>query len=209
MTVTDCNDAPSFITYPHGEFLRGHAYNFTSQYGEDGLIHACLAKFGVVNRWCFEVGAADGEYLSNTKVLRNYGWDAVLIEADEYTFGEHLSKCQSPRVRCIHKRIKPEPFWETLDWILQKAEAPEEVDFGVIDVDGPDYWILESLKRLPRMLLIEFNAGPNPVVPPKRGGFGQAGIADIEQLAHQKGYKPLSRTGCNLLCVKNNLTTNQ
>ena len=67
-------------------FLDGSAANQYSQFGEDGLIDELFDVIGTTNRWSFEVGASDGRKYSNTKVLREQGWSAVLMEGD----GKHL-----------------------------------------------------------------------------------------------------------------------
>lgn len=60
--------------------LTRHAGNLTSQTGEDGIIAGILERIGTRNRWCFEVGAADGQRLSNTWALFRDGWQCVFCE---------------------------------------------------------------------------------------------------------------------------------
>src|SRR5579864_4986077 len=62
------------------------AKNVTSQFGEDGLIAAILEKIGVKHQSCFEIGASDGTFFSNTKALRDQGWFADLVEPDKDDF---------------------------------------------------------------------------------------------------------------------------
>ena len=81
-----CSDTIKILYEPAQAWLAGAAGNETSQFGEDGLIAACLKKFGEQYRTCFEVGAADGIYCSNTWRLREAGWSAVLIENNKVTF---------------------------------------------------------------------------------------------------------------------------
>ena len=73
---------------PKRDWLRGRASNTYTQFGEDGLIAACLEKIGETNRHCFEIGAADGRFFSNTLRLREDGWRAVLIEAGREQFNK-------------------------------------------------------------------------------------------------------------------------
>jgi hypothetical protein len=198
----------TLILDPRAEFLRGMESNVTSQYGEDGLIAETFKKLGTTNKWCFEVGAADGVHLSNTVALRADGWRAVLIECNEHEYCK-LRALESPTVQCYHARIKPGQDGRPglLDGILEHAGVPEQPDFGVIDIDGQDYWILESLRRLPRVLLIEYRRAGDTRVP-RRGGSpedGQAGLDDIKALGEQRGYAALVRTGCNVLMCKEGL----
>ena len=170
--------------HPLGDFLLGKSRNDYSQFGEDGLIEAALERFGAVNRWCFEVGAGDGETLSNTKRLRNLGWQAVLIEAEE-------SRCREGIVHC---RIGP----DDLDRILTEQGAPSDLDFGCIDVDGQDWHIFYGLlKHRPRLLMVEYCLQDNGI--PSLGGEGQAGLTAMLALGREKRYVPLARTNVNIL----------
>src|SRR5438132_5987502 len=126
------------ILDPRGEFLRGKARNVTSQFGEDGLIAATFEKIGTKNKWCFEVGAGDGVNLSNTKVLRDAGWTAVLVEADPRLVGKMRDSGEHRWVLC---HIGP----DSLDWILQGYAVPKDLDLGVIDIDGQDYHVFAGL----------------------------------------------------------------
>ncbi len=185
------------------EFLAGRGANASSQFGEDGLVEACLEKFGAANRWCFEVGAHDGLFLSNTHRLRCFGWNAVLIESDPELF-ERLCSQQSDTVQCVHETING----QSLDRILAESEAPEDIDLGVIDIDGQDYWAWLGMKRFrPRLMLVEFDYGSDekPATIPQVGGVGQASYKAIEQLGLSKGYTPLAKTTVNLLFVKTEL----
>lgn len=184
------------------DWLEGREFNSYSQYGEDGLIEACLERFGVSNKWCFEVGAHDGVYFSNVKKLWDSGWNAVLIEGDAGRYKE-CCRFESGRVRCVHEYIG----LASLDRILESYNAPKDLDFGVIDVDGQDYWILTGLEVYrPRLLLVEFrvvDGNYDDVCIPLLRGKGQAAFGPIKELGESKGYVALARTHVNILfCAK-------
>lgn len=180
------------------EFLADRLHNETSQFGEDGLIQAVLERIGETNSWCFEVGAADGLFFSNTKRLRDAGWSAVLIEGDR----SQAAKCEayaSPRVQVVSERIGGR---NSLDSILSGRGAPIRLDLGVIDIDGQDYWAWSDLQAFrPRVMLVEFIYVGDPSFVPARDGEGQAGKQAIIDLGISKGYTPLAHTYCNLLFV--------
>lgn len=184
---------------PGADFIAEAARNVTSQFGEDGMVEALFGHIGTTTRRCFEIGAHDGTWYSNTKALRDAGWTALLIEGDENKF-QTLKRLASPTVFCVHKQIEG----DDLDYLLGDwFPTGEEIDFGVIDVDGQDYWLWTHLERRPRVLLVEFA----PIVdrpPPEEGceRFGdahQAGITAIINLGRSKGYVPLVRNVCNVL----------
>lgn len=184
-------------------FLSGRGANSTSQFGEDGLIQACLEKFDSVNQWCFEVGAHDGLFFSNTHRMRCEGWNAVLIEADPDLY-TRLCEQKSERVQCVNETIGP----ESLDRILFESGAPSDLDVGVIDIDGQDYWVWDGMESYqPRLMLVEFEYGSDNASfsVPAIGGPGQANYQAIKQLGIEKGYTPLAKTTVNLLFVKSEL----
>ena len=178
-------------------WLNGRARNETSQFGEDGLIEAVFDKIGESNRWCFEVGAADGLMLSNTKRLRDAGWYAVLIEGDPLSAGK-CRQWESQRVQVHQTKIEA----NSLDKILAFSGAPIGLDLGVIDIDGQDYWAWEGLAMFrPRLMLMEFMYVGDPLFVPPKDGEGQAGKQAIVDLGTSKGYTPVAKTYCNLLFV--------
>jgi hypothetical protein len=191
---------------PGAEFLTGRGANSTSQFGEDGLIEAALERFGATNRWCFEVGANDGLFFSNTHRLRCAGWDAVLIEADPELF-RRLQEQAGSTVRIVHRKIGR----DCLDEILFRSGAPADLDLGVIDIDGQDYHAWDGMQKFrPRLMLVEFDYGTDGPegmsdVVPEIGGEGQASFDAILRLGKSKGYTALAKTMVNLLFVQTEL----
>lgn len=184
------------------KLLDGRQRNDTSQFGEDGLIEAVLERIGETNRWCFEVGAADGLFFSNTKRLRDSGWTSVLIEAGAEQFAK-LKQLANGNTHVVNERIN----YGSLDSILGQLHAPEDLDLGVIDIDGQDYWAWLGMKRYqPRVMLVEYLYPTDiPAVStfiPKENGEGQAGLEAIVELGKQKGYTPLASTFCNVLFAR-------
>lgn len=179
-------------------WLLDKSFDKYTQFGEDGLIGAVLDRIGEKNKWCFEVGAADGLFYSNTKLLRDQGWSAVLIEADDDKFCK-LQKYEGGNVHCIHETITP----TSLDKILTECGAPADLDVGVIDIDGQDFHIWEGLQDfLPRIMLVEFGPSTNlRDFIPQLGGEGQAGRDAISDLGRKKGYTPVCHTQVNTLFV--------
>jgi len=200
--VDSCEPAPKFICLTPGwEFLESRQRNDFSQFGEDGLLEAVLERIGTTNQWCFEVGASDGVFYSNTKRLRDLGWYAVLIEGDPLSAGK-CRQFESRRVQVHQEKVNP----KSLDNILAGGGCPIRMDLGVIDVDGQDYWIWDGLKVFrPRVMLMEFmylnDNFTDAAFVPELNGAGQAGMEAIVELGNRKGYVPLVATYCNLLFV--------
>lgn len=172
--------------------------NVWSQYGEDGLIQRLFELIGVRNRWCFEVGAADGVFYSNTLSLREAGWNAVLIESGDEAY-QKLSRYESRRVHTVHECATD------LDSILSRFDTPTDLDLGVIDIDGQDYWLWHDMTVYqPRVLMVEFHWADGDTFIPAKGAEtpNQAGWQALNSLALVKGYQLAAKTHVNLIFVR-------
>jgi len=186
-------------------WLNDRAYNVYSQFGEDGILEAIFETIGTSNKWCLECGASDGLFFSNTRRLIELGWRAVLIEADKKTFQRLQANSEEfgGRVHCVHEMIDAD---FRLESILARHGAPPDLDLAIIDVDGQDYYLLNSLLRYqPRVVVVEFDPNADPDFIPVLGGEGQAGVNAIERLAFGKLYSPVHRNFCNAVLVKHPL----
>lgn len=180
--------------------------NSYSQFGEDVVIASLFDTIGESNRWCFEVGAHDGRYFSNTLAFREQGWTAILAECHK----EHGAKLMAEfgdKAFCVVDTITDIDRW------LADTGAPADIDLGVIDVDGEDYWLWHDMVEFrPRVLMIEFN----PYVtqphydadwPIPRGQVpGQTARQPIIDLACSRDYGLHAETFCNLVFVDSSLT---
>ncbi|MEK7536879.1 MAG: hypothetical protein AAB584_00325 [Patescibacteria group bacterium] len=190
------------------DWLNTHAKKIFSQYGEDGILEKI---FEIIkgDKWCVEFGAYDGEHLSNTRnLIVNYGWSAVLIEADPKRF-KKLSENykEKDKVDCLNKFIDFEGE-NSLDSILKNTNILRDFDLLSIDVDGNDYHLWYSLKTYePKVVVIEFN----PSIPldiefiqekNKDINHGNSLLA-LYNLAIKKGYRLVATTYLNAFFVKN------
>lgn len=186
----------SRINYtPYVEWLEGMGGNLYTQFGEDGLIQSCLDRIGTKNNHCFEIGAADGRFYSNTLRLREEGWYAVLIESGDAQY-ELLKRDFGHQSTCIH-----ETCWD-LDRTLSETKLDRRPDLGIIDIDGQDYYLWRDLvDYVPRVMLVEIDTSGDDTPIPDREGPGQAGLDAIRNLGESKGYELVASTYCNALFV--------
>lgn len=184
-------------------------HNVYSQFGEDIQVARLLDRIGVTNRWCFEVGAADGLFISNTRHWRDGGWNAVLIESDEKLFRK-LWRLRSPTTYTLPDRITADV---TIDNVLSQTPIPTDLDFGVIDIDGEDYWAWEDMKKYrPRVMLVEHQPTQERFrnFMPIRRGDSQVPLGPIVKLGQRKGYTLIDTTVCNaLFCLSELLNGDQ
>ena len=186
---------------PDSEFawLEDMAFNDYSQFGEDGVLQAIFSVIGATNEWCFECGAADGLFFSNTLRLLEQGWRGVLVEADAAAFKRLVENNANDRIVCFNHRLDAS---HRIDAILHRAGAPLDIDLVVIDVDGQDYYLFNAmLQYRPRVVMIEFDQHADEDFIPILGGEGQAGSRAIEKLVNGKFYQLVHATATNGIFV--------
>jgi hypothetical protein len=172
--------------------------NIYSQYGEDGILREIFRMIGTNNRQCFEVGAADGKWFSNTRRLVDEGWRACLIEADPANWPA-LDKLDRPNIDIVHGKAEPAGD-NSLDSILAKCKYEQFPDLGIIDVDGQDYYLWNGMLRIhPRVMVVEYDGTADPNFIPDLNGQGQAGLAAICSIATTKGYFNVATTPTNAI----------
>lgn len=195
------------------EPLHTFAADIHSQFGEDGIIGEVLDRIGTVvepSRWCVEFGAADGVWLSNTcDLIRSRSYRAVLIEADAQRAAALAQNHPGSEVIKLSRRVGLDGA-DRLDAILSSSGVPVDLDVLSIDIDGCDYWVLDSLEiHRPRVIVIEFNPTiPNSVefVQPRDFSVQQGSSPlSITRLAEAKGYVLVAVTFVNLILVRADL----
>lgn len=192
--------------------LSDFKFNAYSQFGEDGIIKEIfsrLEKSGIsLNKWVCEFGAWDGLHLSNTaRLIVEEGFSAVLIEGDPDRVKWLSANFPDDRVKKICSFVTH--VGETsLEKILSTTNIPPNFDFLSIDIDGMDYYILESLQMYkPKLISIEFNPTiPNMInfVQPENYSLKQGASARaIYELATRMNYSVVAGTHCNLFLLSN------
>lgn len=183
----------------------------TSQFGEDGIIEEIFKNIGFASKVFLEFGGQNGP-LSNTEYMMiKYNVKGIFIEAD------HESCCKLAKYMSKYDAKIIESFVDgegnnTLENILQKNNIAFDIDMVSIDIDGNDYWILNSLDKLkPRLIICEYNSTiPSHIdiyQPYKHGewwSFGSS-IKSITRIAEQKGYTLVATTLVNAFFVRNDL----
>jgi hypothetical protein len=184
--------------------LADFAYNKFSQNGEDGIVEKIFALIGTTSKLCVEFGAWDGYHLSNTANLWTNGWKAILIEGDPRRYDllkRNVSKHDCLCVCAYVSRDGP----DALEEILKGQGVKGEIDLLSIDIDGDDYYVLQSLRRLrPRVIICEYN----PTIPaevdlyanyPSRFG---ASVQALCRVAGSLGYVLVAVTDTNCFFVR-------
>lgn len=188
-------------------FLNQYAKNVHSQNGEDGIISECIDRLalagwlgdGVLDRdgeWlpgrCVEIGGNDGQWMSNTRLLLENGWEGLFVEADYNLYLRCRENWkENPRIRSQCSRVDGKNI---------NAFVDDSCDLLSLDTDGSDYAIFAGLEARPKIVIMEIDSG----IPPAVEGFnsdGGAGYFTGVELGLEKGYFLLCHTG-NLVFVR-------
>lgn len=184
------------------DWIEDFAFNDYSQFGEDGVLQLIFSVIRPSNEWCFECGAADGLFFSNTRRLIEHGWHGVLVEADPRAFARLRVNNQGfgDRVQLFNCRVDS---GHRIDGMLQHCGAPLDIDLVSIDVDGQDYYLLNSLLQYrPRVIVVEFDHNADDDFVPPLDGSGQAGRRATEKMAAGKFYTTVYRSFSNMILVR-------
>ncbi len=115
--------------------------NKYSQRGEELEIARIFKVLGIEKGYLVDLGAGDGYTLSNTRRLLENGWTGDLYDGDP---------------RGAKDVIK---LW--IDVHSVHAKIPDKVDFISIDLDGNDYYVLQSIllsgRVCPSLIVAEYN----------------------------------------------------
>lgn len=188
--------------------LSTYAQNVKSQDGEDGIIARIFDVIDVKNKWCLELGALNGTHHSNSwHLVNDLGWSALLIEAD-VTYYQKLATlyAENPNVLTVNAFVSFEGR-DSLDQLCARARMPQDFDLLVLDIDGNDYHLWDSLQACaPRVVCIEFNQTiPNDVefIQPRDMSVNQgSSLLSLTKLGEAKGYALVGTTTCNAFFVK-------
>lgn len=201
--------------------LLKYGYRVYSQSDEDGILHEIFRRVGIANKTFVELGSGDG-LENNSLFLLMQGWRGLWLEGSARRVAATRKALAGP-IREGHLRV--EQHFATaanVDHAIQQRVSDQEIDMLSIDLDGNDYYILDSIKSVtPRVIVAEYNAKFPPDVhwvmqyaeSHRWDGtdyFG-ASLKALEALLAKKGY---SLVGCNLLgtnafFVRQDLATDQ
>ena len=188
--------------------LKEYAKNFTSQWGEDGIIGRILEILPDNDKWCVEFGAWDGILFSNTRHLINiHDYNAVLIEANKDKYQELVkNNAYNKKMIPVNKFVSFDEGEDHLDFILNKTDIPINFDLLSIDIDGNDYHIWDSIQKYkPKIVCIEYNPTvPNNIefIQERNNNVTQGcSLLALMNLAREKGYKMVAATITNGIFV--------
>lgn len=189
-------------------YLLEYAGDDTSQSGENGIIAQIFRTIGTRNKWCVEFGAWDGMKNSNTySLIGENDWHGVLIEGHANRF-LNLQKTYegNDQANLFNEYVAFDETRNSLDYLLGRTAIPEDFDLMIVDIDGNDWHVWNSLRNYrPRVVIIEHNPTiANDIL------FIQERNKDVQQgcslralimLGKEKGYELICTTNYNGIFV--------
>lgn len=205
--------------------LEPFGFKVYSQNDEDGILAEIFKRVGIRTGIFCEIGVQDG-LECNSLFLIHQGWRGTWVEADETQIPAINEKFQqlltSGQLHVQNEYAKPENINRLLTEGLSRiAGKADELDFLSIDVDGMDFYLLQSLELKPKVICIEYNAKfpagviRCPVFDPNYRWQGTdymgASLSAFDELARTMGYTLVGTniTGANAFFVRNDLTANR
>lgn len=183
--------------------ITANLWNKYSQNGEDCIIEAIFKRLQPKHKIVVECGAADGLWFSNSRHLIENGWKSLLIEGDEETFEKLFNLYKADDNVALECRTVQAQGQDRFDAIFAEHGLPEDFDLLIIDVDGTDYYLFNSLVHYrPAVIVCEYDAAVDPMFVPEYGK-GQAGKDAVRYVGETaKNYVTLCATKTNLFFVR-------
>ena len=191
----------------HASRVRGVAdleaaeFQVFSQFGEDGIIQWLVDRTPLGERTFVEFGVENYREANTRLLVEMDDWCGLVIDSSD----RHQRFLEESGIAWRHTVVTRTAFLttENLNAVIGEAGFSGDIDLVSIDVDGMDYWMLESLSIVsPRILIVEYNSlfGPDACVTvPYAPRFDRttahystlyfgASIRALTELAAAKGY---------------------
>ena len=199
--------------------IQDFEFKVFSQFGEDGIIQYLVNNVEIINKTFIEFGVGDF-YESNCRyLLQNNNWSGFIIDSS----AENIQKIKDSsffwkyELECVAQFITK----ENINQILSQSNFNKDLGILSIDIDGNDYFILQSITTFnPRIIICEFNSifGMRPITCPYKDNFNRteahfsnlyfgASLTALNYLATQKNYSlvGVNSNGINAFFIRNDL----
>jgi hypothetical protein len=123
---------------------------------EDAIISELLAKVTWRHKFAVDIGAGDGEYMSNSYRLFKEGWTGIAFEWNGRQFAK-MAYLYEPlsNVSLVRGRVTPDNVLH----MLAACDAPKEFGYLGLDIDSYDHFVLEKVLSAyrPSVICTEIN----------------------------------------------------
>jgi hypothetical protein len=204
----------------NSKFLQDYSFKIFSQWGEDGIIQHLISSVDIKNKTFIEFGVEDF-FESNCRfLLIKDDWKGFVIDGAT----QNIERLKNSYFFWKHQIDAVDAFItkENINDLLEKSGFDKDLGILSIDLDGNDYFILETISYFtPRILICEYNPvfGPTRKISiPYQADFNRsnghysnlywgASLSAMTMAAEKKGYILVgtNKAGCNAFYVRKDL----
>ena len=127
-----------------------------SQFGEDGIIQWLIHNVEIENKTFIEFGVEDYSESNTRFLLMNNNWTGFVMDGSE----ENIKRLKNWKYFWKYDLSAKAAFItkENINELITEAGYSGDIGILSIDLDGNDYWILNSITCVePRILICEYN----------------------------------------------------
>lgn len=127
-----------------------------SQFGEDGIIQWLIHNVNISNKTFIEFGVEDYTEANTRFLLMNDNWSGFVIDGSEKNI-QHLKNWNDI---WKYDLLVTSAFItkDNINQLIKRAGFNGDIGILSIDLDGNDYWILNTIDCIqPRILICEYN----------------------------------------------------
>tara|TARA_B100000989_G_scaffold289814_1_gene262198 strand:- start:22839 stop:23681 length:843 start_codon:yes stop_codon:yes gene_type:complete len=186
--------------------LINFGWKFYSQNDEDGIINEIFRRIKTTNKFFVEIGSGGG-YENNTLNLLCEGWQGAWIDANTDYIKKYEKTLASKIPKNCLQLLEIKLNSKNTNFLKNKLNIPDEIDFLSLDIDSHETDILENLNFSPRVICVEYNAKFRENFKFKfsedersdiESDFWGNSLSSLNDCLDKKGY---SLIGCNITGV--------
>ncbi|WP_431854891.1 hypothetical protein [Azospirillum sp.] len=191
-----------------------------SQWGEDGIIEWLVSRLPGIPQRFIELGVQDFRESNCRFLLQHRNWRGLIMDGS----AANMAAVRAHPLHWRHDLSAVAAFItrDNIDGIIRENQFPGEIGILSIDLDGNDYWILDTIHSVePWIVICEYNAvfgDALPISVPYDEAFVRenahhsylywgTSVAAIVHWAKRRGYVLLgsNRAGNNAFLVREDL----
>lgn len=186
---------------------------------EEKILEKYLQKIiSPPNNFIVDIGASDGVKMSNTYHLFKNGYSGAAIEANDIKFQQLNSNYSTlSNVKRLNRKVLP----HNIQSILESVNTPKDFLLLDLDIDGYDYFVLESILKSFRPIIIiteinesipppvKFKVLPNEEFAWKGGHFFGYSIACLDDIKEKFNYSLVELHYNNAILISDHFWNNE
>jgi hypothetical protein len=183
--------------------LREAEFKVFSQFGDDGIVDALVARLGLppeAERFV-EIGVEDYREATTRFLLVHRNWRGLIVDRSD----AHVQRLRESSLlwrhdlQAVTAAVEP----DNVNELLRQHGFDRDLGLLCVDVDGSDYWIWEAVEAEPALVVVEYNSvfgSARAVTVPYERGFDRtrahhsnlyfgASLPALALLGERTGYR--------------------